>query len=185
MWTFIISLLKYPDKYPARPVLYPSFLILVNEKWDLDDQSSWSLLEQHSPLFRMQREEEEEEAAAVWLHDPWCQQHLLSLGKSNHLLPFSQAIHLSAMSNCWRKTFLHAMLTKRVLLGQSRSVLTPCQGESPHGTFWSWERYWYDLHLSTCYLQLLTMPFAVQPCGSPKALSLECEFTCAEIDFFR
>lgn len=93
MWTFIVSFLKYPDKYPGRPVLYPSFLILVNEKWDLDDQSLWSLLEQHSTLLRMQREEEEKEAAAVWPHDPCCQHHLLSLGKSDQLHPFSQAIY--------------------------------------------------------------------------------------------
>lgn len=58
MWIFIMSFLKYPDKYPDRPGLYPSFLILVSEKWDLD---GLVFIDPPRTTFSFQEEEEKEE----------------------------------------------------------------------------------------------------------------------------
>lgn len=90
--------------------------------------------------------------------------------------PMGNTLHpVSAMSISGRKTFLCTVLTSRFPLGLSGSVCTPFQGESPHSTFWPFEKCITKIQIcSACCLRMLSIAFAVEPCGTLKALSLEC-----------
>lgn len=97
-------------------------------------------------------------------------------GQSSPSLPTGNTLHpLAATSISGRKTFPCTAVTSRFPLGPSGTVRTPFQGKNPHITFWPFEKCITKTQIcSACCPHTLTMAFAVQPCGTLKALSLEC-----------
>lgn len=96
-------------------------------------------------------------------------------GQSAASIPVVNTLHpLSAMSISGRKTFLCAVLTSRFPLGLSGSVCAPFWDTIPHSTFLPLEKSITKIQIcSACCLHVLTVAFAIQPCGTLKALPLQ------------
>lgn len=101
-----------------------------------------------------------------------------SQGKGNQLLLFPWATHCTP---CLQWAFLGGRhfsvlsLTPDSPWGCLGLYVPLLGGKTPHSTFWPFEKCITKIQFcSACCLHMLTMAFAVQPCGTLKALSLEC-----------
>lgn len=96
-------------------------------------------------------------------------------GQSAASIPVVSTLHpSSAMGISWRKTFLCTILTSGSPLGLSGSVRAPLWDTISHSTFLPFEKSMTKIQIcSARCLHMLTMAFAVQPCGTLKALSLQ------------